>query len=317
MPRSIDHRYDLLRTRLERFTRMLHGRRGGRRPRRCTGPAWRPAVSARCCRSCSSIRDVTRQAQPSAAQDHRPARGRCANSTCCCGLMDELHETRPLPESGARARRGAAVGDDREHARARLLAKVPIDELRRVAAQAGQDRPRPQRHADRGAAGTRGARGDGPSTRASRVARRRSRRRSPTPAPCISPSGCTPSASRSRSCATRSSWRPRRRPSGRRPICKQLRRVQDVLGRLHDLQVLIDRAREVQASLDAARPQRLAGARRARRRARGRLPPSARPLHARSRRAAGVVRAVSQERMAERARSEKSARQKSEVDARA
>ena len=33
------------------------------------------------------------------------------------------------------------------------------------------------------------------------------------------------------------------------PDLKQLRRVQDVLGRLHDLQVLIDRARDVQASL--------------------------------------------------------------------
>ena len=36
------------------------------------------------------------------------------------------------------------------------------------------------------------------------------------------------------------------------PDLKQLRRAQDILGRLHDLQVLVDRAREVQASL--ARP---------------------------------------------------------------
>jgi CHAD domain-containing protein len=33
------------------------------------------------------------------------------------------------------------------------------------------------------------------------------------------------------------------------PDLKQLRRSQDILGRLHDLQVLVDRAREVQGSL--------------------------------------------------------------------
>jgi CHAD domain-containing protein len=33
------------------------------------------------------------------------------------------------------------------------------------------------------------------------------------------------------------------------PDLRQLRRVQNVLGRLHDLQVLIDRTRDVQASL--------------------------------------------------------------------
>ena len=69
-----------------------------------------------------------------------------------------------------------------------------------------------------------------------------------------------------------------RRRQGRRPTRALLKRIRTLLGRLHDLQVLIERVRQVQASLT---PPDLAGVARARRARSRRSSTSCRRLHAR------------------------------------
>jgi CHAD domain-containing protein len=164
------------------------------------------------------------------------------------GLIDELKEAGRYPKA-ALARVAANLGDDRKHARARLMAKVPIDELRRVAAKLDKLGRGLQKDAAAGASGT---------TRRSwrwaidaRVARRAS-----SLAAVISDAGAVYLAERLHD--VRIAVKKLRyalelaveaAPHRSSPDLKQLRRSQDVLGRLHDLQVLIDRTRDVQASL--------------------------------------------------------------------
>ena len=66
------------------------------------------------------------------------------------------------------------------------------------------------------------------------------------------------------------------------PELRALKRMQEVLGRLHDLQVLVDHVRRVQASLDAAERLGVARARHAADVARAELPPAARALRRRA-----------------------------------
>ena len=162
------------------------------------------------------------------------------------GVIDELDNAGGYPKA-ALARIAAGLGEDRRRARERLLAKVPIGELRRVAAKlekVGRGLETAER--DRGAAQR--------SWRwaiDARVARRASRL-----AAAMSDAGAVYLAERlhvvrlavkklryALELATDAAYV--------KAIAdlRQLRRVQDVLGRLHDLQVLIDRARDVQASL--------------------------------------------------------------------
>ena len=76
---------------------------------------------------------------------------------------------------------------------------------------------------------------------------------------CTHPSASTRCASRRRSCATGSSWRPTAAPKQAAPHVRTIKRVQDMLGKLHDLQVLQTHVAAVQAE------PRPAGHRRARR----------------------------------------------------
>lgn len=164
------------------------------------------------------------------------------------GLIDELKEAGRCPEA-ALTRVRANIGEHRTHERERLLAKVPIDELRRIAAKLDKMGRTLEKDTVPREKGT--ARRSWRWAIDARVARRAS-----TLAAAMSDAGAVYLAERLH--AVRIAVKKLRYAVEltveaahvkSSPDLRQLRRAQDILGRLHDLQVLIDRAREVQASL--------------------------------------------------------------------
>jgi CHAD domain-containing protein len=166
-------------------------------------------------------------------------------------VIDELRDSGHYPKP-ALDLIAASITEDRSRARERLLAKVPIDELRGIATKL--DKTARSLKKDRA-----------PERRSALVAARRSwrwaidarvSRRASALAAAMADAGAVYLAERlhvvriavkklryalelaTEAAHVRSS-----------PELRQLRRMQGVLGRLHDLQVLIDRTREVQASL--------------------------------------------------------------------
>ena len=165
------------------------------------------------------------------------------------GFLDDLKKVGRYPKA-ALLRVAAHIGENRAHARERLLEKVPMHDLHRVAAklekiartlESSSESRVTARHSWRWAIDA-------------RVARRAS-----TLAVAIADAGGVYLAERLhivriavkklRYAVELAADADHVKSS---PDLKQLRRTQDILGRLHDLQVLVDRSREVQASL--ARP---------------------------------------------------------------
>jgi CHAD domain-containing protein len=144
----------------------------------------------------------------------------------------------------------AHIGEDRAHARARLLAKVPIDELRRVAAKLDKVVRTLDNGPVAGGAGT--ARRSWRWAIDARVARRAS-----AVAAVMTDAGAVYLAERLH--RVRIAVKKLRyalevaADAGSagtvRLDLNQLRRAQQVLGRLHDLQMLVNSARDVKASL--------------------------------------------------------------------
>jgi CHAD domain-containing protein len=162
------------------------------------------------------------------------------------GLLDELKGVARYP-NGALARVAAHVGEDRVVARKRLLTKVRIGELRRVAAKLEKIARTLEGSAD----------GAGTVRRSWRWAiDARTARRASTVTAAMTDAGAVYLSERLhivriavkklRYALELAAEADHVKSS---TDLKQLRRVQEVLGRLHDLQVLVDRAREVQASL--------------------------------------------------------------------
>ncbi|HEY3044688.1 MAG TPA: CHAD domain-containing protein [Vicinamibacterales bacterium] len=246
MPRSTEP-YDLLRPRLERFTRMLQGVEKGD-----VRALHRTRVASR------RLREVLPVLQLDPEVAHKLSRrlrkitarlGTVREFDVLLGVIDELRETGRRYPNNALARVAANIGEDRSHARERLLAKVPIDELRRVAAKLDKMARAVEKDEAPRRSGT--ARRSWRWALDARVARRAS-----TLAAAMSDAGAVYLAERLH--AVRISVKKLRyalelateaAQVKSSPDVRQLRRVQDVLGRLHDLQVLIDRARDVQASL--------------------------------------------------------------------
>jgi CHAD domain-containing protein len=244
MPASID-RSDLLRQRLERFTKTLHGvehgdmrslhraRVASRRLRELlpTLQMKHPDAARKIGRR---LRKVTRQL------------GAVRELDVMLVQLDELNDGR-RDRASAVGRVGLAVARDRDEARKRLLARTPIVEMRRIArklegvAEQMDQAQAPGRTQDR-------------SWRwaiEARVARR---------------AGHLVDAIR----AAGAVYLPERLHAARIALKKlryaaellaettgkptdvtlrPMRRAQELLGRLHDTQVLIDRVRELQASL--------------------------------------------------------------------
>jgi CHAD domain-containing protein len=162
------------------------------------------------------------------------------------GVLNELKKAGRYPKA-ALPRVAAHIGENHAHPRERLLEKVQMGELHRIASklekvartlEGSSDNRVTARHSWRWAIDA-------------RVARRAS-----TLAAAIADAGAVYLAERLhvvriavkklRYALELAADADQVKSS---PDLKQLRRAQDILGRLHDLQVLVDRAREVQGSL--------------------------------------------------------------------
>jgi len=240
MPR-VPARVRLIRTHVDRFLRALHGvERGDAKS------LHRARVATR------RLREIVPVLQLDGPTAHKLSR-RLRSVTARLGavrehdvllqLVDELHDARRAP-GDALARVGMAVSRDRDAARERLSARMPIDDMRRLARKlrsVGDDLEADDTKRSRALRWALDA----------RVARRASRL-----AEALRDAG--------------SVYLPERLHAARIAVKKLryvlevvsevvgapvhadtavLRRAQDALGRMHDLQVLIDRVRSVQATL--------------------------------------------------------------------
>lgn len=245
MSRSTE-RHDLLHKRLERFTRMLQGVEDGDVP-----AIHRARVASR------RLREVLPVLQLDADVLHKLSRrlrkitdrlGTVRELDVLLGVIDELGKAGRHPQS-ALARVAAAVNEERGRRRERLLAKGQLRELRRVGAKL-EKLTRTLEIQD--AAPRRGTeRRSWMWAIDARVARRAA-----TLAAAISKAGTVYLPERLHDVriavkklryAVELSAEVAQVKSS--PDLKQLRRAQDILGRLHDLHVLMDRTREAQASL--------------------------------------------------------------------
>jgi CHAD domain-containing protein len=246
MPRSAEP-YDLLRTRLDRFTRLLQGVEDGD-----VRALHRTRVASRRLREVLPILQLDPEVAQKLSRRLRKITqrlGRVREFDVLLAVVDELKESGRYPEA-ALARVAAVIGEDRTHARARLLAKVRIDELRRLATKLGKMARTLENSQTARMAGT--ARRSWRWAIDARVARRAS-----SVAAVMSDAGAVYLAERLHrvriavkklryAVEVAADAGPGRKAS---PDLNQLRRVQQVLGRLHDLQMLVNRARDIQASL--------------------------------------------------------------------
>ena len=240
-------RDELLQKRLDRFTQLLHGLK-----RSNVRSIHRTRVASR------RLREVLPVLQLDADVAHKVGR-RLRKVTKRLGAVRELDvlllEIEKLSDSGrypgrALGRVAAAVAEERNHARTRLEAKLPVSALHRLAAKIAKiARGLQEKDAD--------ARSARPALRAWRWAiDARIARRSATLGSAITAAGALYLPERLH--GVRISVKKLRYAlemladlTGAKttPELRQLRRTQDYLGRLHDLQVLMDRVRQVQASL--------------------------------------------------------------------
>ena len=245
MPRFTE-RHDLLRKRLERFTRMLPGVGQG------DGRAvHRARVASR------RLREVLPVLQLDADVLHKLSRrlrkitdrlGAVRELDVLLSVIDELAKTDRFPQT-ALSRVAAGIDEERERKRERLLAKGQLRELRRVGAKLEKlartletEDAVPRRGTDRRS---------WKWAVDARVARRAA-----TLDVAISKAGTVYlperlhdvriAVKKLRYALELSAEVAQLKTS---PDLQQLRRIQDILGRLHDLHVLMDRTREVQASL--------------------------------------------------------------------
>jgi len=249
MPRSVSRtasteRHDLLRKRLERFTRMLHGVESGD-----VRALHRTRVASRRLREVLPVLQLEPETSRKLGRRLRKITehlGTVREFDVLLGVIDELGEVGRYPKA-ALAKVAGNIAEDRWHERDRLLAKVPTGDLRRVAAKLEKaavalETERPIRgtaaHSWRWAI-------------EARIARRATRL-----AGAISHAGAVYLSERVHDVRIavkklRYALEVAADASNLKttPELTQLRHVQEVLGRLHDLQVLIDRAREAQASL--------------------------------------------------------------------
>jgi CHAD domain-containing protein len=241
-------RYDLLHKRLEQFTRMLHGLDEGD-----VRALHRTRVSSR------RLREVLPILQLDGAVTRKLSRrlrrvtkrlGRVRNLDVLLLLIDELQDAR-RPDEPSLNRLATVVSEERLAERERLAAKLPSAELHRVASKLDKI-ARQLKAAERSAPAS-----DGNRARPWRwVVEARLARRAARFAAAINDAGAVYLPERLH--AVRIALKKMRyavelsaeiagQPST--PELRTLKRGQDLLGRLHDVQVLIDRVRQLQASL--------------------------------------------------------------------
>lgn len=164
-------------------------------------------------------------------------------------LVEELHQT-GNHDRRALTKLAGTISDDRTRARERLLEKLPTAELQRIAAKlakianaikTGRDRSKGQRSAPR----------EWPWTTEARLARRASALKR-----AVHDAGAVYLADRLHVARIalkklRYALEVSEEIAGLKtsPDLRTLKRAQDILGRVHDVQTLIDRIRQLQASL--------------------------------------------------------------------
>jgi CHAD domain-containing protein len=244
----LKQRYDLLQKRSEQFTRMLHGLDGG---------DVRALHSTRV--SSRRLREVLPILQLDGEMAHKLSRrlrkvtkrlGRVRNLDVLLLMIGELQDSGRSEEASLK-RLAAVVSEERSEERERLVAKLPAAELHRVAGKLDKIARR-LKATERAASAHHG--NTAQSWRwavEARLARRAARF-----ATAIKDAGTVYLPERLH--AVRIALKKMRYAvelsaeiAGQQtsPELRTLKRGQDLLGRLHDLQVLIDRVRQLQASL--------------------------------------------------------------------
>jgi len=237
----------LLKQRLDRFTRVLKGVDAGD-----VRSLHRARVASR------RLREVMPVLQLDAGVAHKLGRrlrkvtrrlGVVREMDVLLDLIEDLQDAKPQHRDALR-RVGAAVSKSRDRARKRLLQHLPADEMWRVArklervkATLEHDEARPER---RNPARARSAAWAIDARIAHRAARL---------VAAVQDAGAVYLPERLH--VVRIALKKLRyavelapeTPLDRSAVLRTLKRVQDLLGRMHDLQILIDRVREVQASL--------------------------------------------------------------------
>ena len=242
MPRPVE-RYDLLHTRLERFTRALHDiEEGG------VKAVHQTRVASRRLREVLPVLQLDPDVLRKLSRRLRKVTDRLGvvrELDVLAGVLDELGKAGRHPQP-ALARVAAAVDEERARKRERLLAKGQLRELRRV----GDKLEKLARALETQDA----APGRGTERRSWKWAiDARVARRAATLATAISAAGTVylPErlhvvriAVKKLRYALELSTEVAQLKSS--PDLRQLRRAQDILGRLHDLHVLMDRTRDAQ-----------------------------------------------------------------------
>jgi CHAD domain-containing protein len=246
MPAS-HHRYDLLKKRLDLFTRMLPGVAKGD-----TRALHRTRVASRRLRELLPILQLDNDLARKLGRRLRRVTARLGavrELDVLILLLDELHESGRYHEGGL-SRVAATVAHERDEARKRLNSKLPAAELRRIAAKLED-------------LGSELKKGPGTSTRREEAAGRwavdaRVARRAERLLGAIREAG--PVYLPERLHSVRIAVKKLRYAvelaadiagDKRNVDLRALRHEQDVLGRMHDLQVLIDRVRQIQAASES------------------------------------------------------------------
>lgn len=242
MPAS---RVTLLRKRLDRFARVLGGVEQGD-----VRALHRARVASRRLRELIPVLEVDQDVARKLGRRLRKITNRLGivrELDVLLLLIDELHVSR-RPHREALGRVAVAVAKSRDDARARLVERAPVGEMRRIARKLG-------RVADRLETGEREA--DAVGARAWRWAvEARVARRASALSKAMQEAGAVYLAERLH--AVRIALKKLRyaaelaaAASGESgpPELRTLKRAQEILGHLHDRQVLLDRVRQEQASL--------------------------------------------------------------------
>jgi len=246
---SSTQRFDLLHTRLERFTRLLHGVEEGE-----IHAIHRTRVASRRLREVLPVLELDAEVSDKLIRRLRKVTeqlGPVRELDVLLSIIEELRLSKRYP-SAALMRVAGAVRQARDEARSRRQAKLPDRELRRIAAKLGKIaddlKPAPVSTTVRRAR---------PELRGAQWATdARIARRAAALVDAVSDAGAVylPDrlhqvriATKKLRYAVEVSVELAGRSSS--PELKQLRLTQDTLGRLHDFVVLVDWVRRVQASL--------------------------------------------------------------------
>jgi CHAD domain-containing protein len=244
-------RYDLLHKRLEQFTRMLHGLEKGD-----AQALHRTRIASRRLREVLPIlqldAEVTRKLSRRLRKVTRRL-GTVRELDVLLLLIDGLHESGRHNERSLK-RLATAVSEERTEARERLLARLPATELHRIGDKLDTIARELKAHER-----TSPARGRSGARRSRWAVEARLARRASALATAIRDAGAVylPErlhvvriALKKLRYAVEVSAEIALAPVARaNPNLRTLKHGQDVLGRLHDVQVLIDRVRQLQAPL--------------------------------------------------------------------